>query len=443
MGKNIVICCDGTGQKLDIQRTNVVQLFNVLDRTNLDAQIAYYDPGVGTIPATGALTWVSRQLTLKAGLLFGYGLLENVSEAYSFLVDRYEEGDRVYLFGFSRGAFTVRVLAGLLHRIGVLYPAGKNLIPYALELYKPHYTKITDAGKQSRIQSVMAAFRRMFGRPGTSEIQSLAADFRQMFCRPGTVEIKFLGLWDTVKAFGILWPQSLPHTRHNPAVTTVRHALALDESRRSFVPTSWGGIEGSFEAPAPPGQDVKEVWFIGSHSDVGGGYCEEESGLSRISLKWMIDEAQHCCPELRLDKEQSRRMSEHSLELRQPIDLNEGYWKLHRSRTPGWCFFDLVPRPVLTNAPPRRHKDKPEDLEPELPVPRGWPKRRVEFWPITGRRQPEKFKRGPKVLIHKSVRELAQSGKYHLKVDNRIVKYEGGSGRMARQSHLKSVWKHQ
>ena len=89
MAKRIVICCDGTGQKLDVRRTNVFRLFSVLDRSDPDAQIAYYDPGLGTMPAGGALTWISRQLTLKAGLLVGYGLFDKVSKAYDFLVDRY------------------------------------------------------------------------------------------------------------------------------------------------------------------------------------------------------------------------------------------------------------------------------------------------------------------------------------------------------------------
>ena len=344
MVKNIVICCDGTGQKLDVQRTNVFRLFSVLDRSDLSAQIDYYEPGVGTIPATGALTWVSRQLTLKAGLMAGYGLLDNVSKAYSFLVDRYEGGDRVYLFGFSRGAFTVRVLAGLLHRIGVLRPAHKNLIPYALELYKPHYTKIKDDKKRE-------------------EASRVAAEFRDELCWPGRVEIRFLGLWDTVKAFGVFWPRSLPHTRHNSDVGIVRHALALDERRRSFLPTSWGGLDDYVES-APSGQCVKEVWFAGSHSDVGGGYCEEESGLSWISFKWMIDEARKCCPELRFEGDKIADMLKSGIKV-QPLNLDNRYCRLHQSRTWLWWCGDQIPRPELTNAPPRSANQR-KHLEPGL-----------------------------------------------------------------------------
>src|SRR4051794_22203544 len=118
MPKKIVICCDGTGQKIDINRTNVVRLFSPLRRDGPIEQVAYYDPGVGNIPAEGALTGVSQTLTRWAGLAAGYGLLDIVKRAYGFVVDRYEKGDELYLFGFSRGAFAVRVLAGLFHRVG-------------------------------------------------------------------------------------------------------------------------------------------------------------------------------------------------------------------------------------------------------------------------------------------------------------------------------------
>jgi uncharacterized protein (DUF2235 family) len=402
MAKNIVICCDGTGQRLDVHCTNVVRLFRALYRADPHLQIAFYDPGVGTMPATGALTSVSRGLTLLASNWVGYGLLDNVSRAYGFVVDHYKQGDPIYLFGFSRGAFTVRVLAGLLHRIGVLRADAKNLIPYALEIYRPHYTRISDAQKRK-------------------DACSVKDEFRDAFCLPGRVTIKFLGLWDTVKAFGFFSPKSLPHIRHNLDVVTVRHALALDEYRRSFVPSSWGGLDDFLEQPAPREQDVKEVWFAGSHSDVGGGYPEEESGLSWLSLKWMLGEASKC--KLLLDKERTRSL-ESELGSRPRMDLEEQFWRLHRSRTLKWVVFDQIPRPVIENAPAGGSPTQRENLErDELPVPLGWPKRQLRFWPTTGRRHVESSKRGGKVLIHWSVRELTGSGKYPVPVDDRIVTY--------------------
>lgn len=402
MAKNIVICCDGTGQRLDVHCTNVVRLFRALDRADPLAQIGFYDPGVGTMPATGALTSVSRGLTLLASNWVGYGLLDNVSRAYGFVVDHYKEGDPIYLFGFSRGAFTVRVLAGLLHRIGVLRADAKNLIPYALEVYRPHYTRINDAKKRQ-------------------DASNVKEEFHKAFCWSERVTIKFLGLWDTVKAFGFFSPKSLPHIRHNLDVGTVRHALALDEHRRSFLPTSWGGLDDFLEQPAPPEQDVKEVWFAGSHSDVGGGYPEEESGLSLISLKWMLGEASKCL--LRLDKERTRLL-ESALRSSPRMDLENRFWRLHRSRTLKWVVFDQIPRPEIANAPAGGSPSQRERLEgDDLPVPVGWPKRHLRLWPTTGHRHIESFKRGGKVLIHRSVRVLAGSGKYALPVDDRIVNY--------------------
>ena len=411
MTKNIVICCDGTGQEFDVKRSNVVRLFSVLDHSNPNTQIAYYDPGLGTIPAPSALTRITRQLTLWAGLAAGYGLLDSVSRAYGFLADRYEEGDRIYLFGFSRGAFTVRVLAGLLHRIGVLHPWAKNLIPYALKLYEPHYTQIEDDKKRE-------------------EASRVAGEFRDLFCRTGKVDIRFLGLWDTVKAFGIFTPWSLPHTRHNSDVRTVRHALGLDEHRRSYAPTSWGGLDDYLEEqPAPSEQDVKEVWFAGCHSDVGGGYCEEESGLSWIAFKWMIDEVRKCCHDddkLRfIDEKDIERKLDLKIKSRLPIKLNdklnECYWKLHQSRSRGWAFLDHLPRPELENAP-KRSAHQREHLKPELPVPLGWPKHPLRFRPVIIHRDIEQFKRHGKVFIHTSVQNLIQSGQYHpLEVGKLIV----------------------
>jgi uncharacterized protein (DUF2235 family) len=233
MRRNIVICCDGTGNNLDVAKSNVVRLFSIARRDDPDSQVAYYHPGIGTMPAKAALTSLSRMATKLAGAGFGYGLLDNVADLYASLMDTYRKDDRVFLFGFSRGAFTVRVLAGLLHRCGLLLPDFKNLIPYALDLYRPH----------KPLETVIAEFRALFSQP----------------CR-----IHFLGLWDSVKAYGAIVPQSLPHLRFNESVDFVRHALALEERRSIFAPTTWGGVDSDSGArpprSIPAGQDVMEVW---------------------------------------------------------------------------------------------------------------------------------------------------------------------------------------
>ena len=389
--KKLVICCDGTGQKLDVQRSNVVRLFSVLDRANPAEQMAYYDAGVGTMPATGALTFVSRRLTLWSGLLGGYGLLDRVSNAYGFIVDAYRDGDEIYLFGFSRGALTVRMVAGLLHRVGVLRREAKNLIPYALELYRRHYTHIADRSQRQLVRGVNAEFRRAF---------SVSTE---------PVNIRFLGLWDTVKAFGVFRPQSFPHLRHNPDVRVVRHALALDERRRSYMFTSWGGLSHFVEEGPPADQSVKEVWFAGSHRDVGGGHPDSESGLSWLAFRWMVGEARHA--ELKLDDDKLRENMPAALASPEAAILRDHFFTVHDSRTSLWRAIDVVPRIELANAPPRDANTR-EHLEDGLPVPVGWPKRPFRFIPITGERHPGVYRREGPLLVHWSVRPFVTAGRY-------------------------------
>src|SRR3954451_16844410 len=112
MAKNIVICCDGTGNKYSNRNPIVVKLYSALDLSDTNQQIAYYHPGLGTIGAASALTRLGKWWTKVLGLAFGYGLTGDIGDAYKFLMDNFEEGDKVFLFGFSRGAYTVRVLSG-------------------------------------------------------------------------------------------------------------------------------------------------------------------------------------------------------------------------------------------------------------------------------------------------------------------------------------------
>jgi len=134
MTKNLVICCDGTRNEFGAQNSNVVKLYKTLV---CDAsQIAYYHPGVGTMGARNALSPIAKWWTLKIGLAFGYGISDNVADAYAFLMRAFEPGDRVYVFGFSRGAYTARALCGLLHLVGLLTEDNEALIPYAIRMAK-------------------------------------------------------------------------------------------------------------------------------------------------------------------------------------------------------------------------------------------------------------------------------------------------------------------
>ena len=259
MTKNIVVCCDGTGNEYGSANSNVVKLYWTLSAA--DKQTAYYHPGVGTMGARNALTVVGKWWTAVRGLAFGYGLSDNIADVYSFLMAEFKPGDRVFIFGFSRGAYTARALCGLLHMCWLLTPGNEALIPYALRLYKsndPHKFEVADG------------FRTTFGVP----------------CAP-----YFLGLWDTVSSVGwILDPihtrgGHLPYTATLPEISVLRHAVSIDERRAFFR-------QNLIHEPVAKDQNLKQVWFAGVHSDVGGSYPEAESGLSKIALRWMLCEAQ-------------------------------------------------------------------------------------------------------------------------------------------------------
>lgn len=160
MPKNIVICCDGTGNQFGEQNSNVVKLYETLRRG--PGQIAYYHPGVGTMGARNALTMVGKWWTRLIGLAFGYGISDNIADAYHFLMKTYEPGDQLYVFGFSRGAYTARALCGMLHIVGLLTEGNEGLIPYAIRLIK-----------RKKIDfRVAAEFKRTFSRRIWSRITS-------------------------------------------------------------------------------------------------------------------------------------------------------------------------------------------------------------------------------------------------------------------------------
>tara|TARA_R110000772_G_scaffold215694_2_gene326165 strand:- start:2113 stop:3279 length:1167 start_codon:yes stop_codon:yes gene_type:complete len=281
MPKNIVILLDGTSNEISADRTNVLRLYGTLKKS--PDQIVYYDPGVGTIGAENAWLWIWRKATELWGQVTGWGLDQNVKEAYRFLVENYDNGqrdgeqrverDRIYIFGFSRGAYSARVLAGFIRAVGLLEKRNLNLVDYAYRAYK----RIGE-GKEDTFAEV-----RLYER-------LLDTD------RP---PIRLLGLFDTVASvfehgrYGI----RLRHhafTKTNTSVEAVRHAVAIDDRRTMYRALPWP--EGNQYRANPhnvagaANQDVREVWFTGVHCDVGGGYPEAESGLAKLPLNWMIDQ---------------------------------------------------------------------------------------------------------------------------------------------------------
>lgn len=252
MCRNIVLCFDGTNNKYAATNTNVVKLYGMLDRAG-NNQLAYYQPGIGTIPPPGMWGKTKRWLITKLDLAIAWLLPNHVMDGYRFLMRFYRKGDRVFIFGFSRGAYTARALAAMLHKVGLLLQGNEELVPFAWDMFKNEHD-----------WKIYTGFRHTFGR---------------------RIPIHFLGLWDTVSSVGWAWnPKTLPFTANNPSVEVLRHAVALDERRAYFRTNLWG-------SDPEMKTEVLEVWFPGVHCDVGGGYKESEAGLSKIALRWMVDQA--------------------------------------------------------------------------------------------------------------------------------------------------------
>ena len=217
MSRNLVVCLDGTRNEPETGPTNVTRLYDIAVKD--DRQLVYYDPGVGTMGARSATTRAGRWLTRAGGLVLGHGVRENVEEAYGFLMGAYQPGDRIFIFGFSRGAYTARALTGMLRTVGLLRPGADNLVPYAMKLY-------AKGGRRGQTEAAERAFWR------------LRSEFTDKFGTPEfpsrfEPQVEFLGVWDTVKSVGWLnWRAQLeqarwPFTRKVSNARVVRHALAL------------------------------------------------------------------------------------------------------------------------------------------------------------------------------------------------------------------------
>ncbi|TFW09506.1 DUF2235 domain-containing protein [Oxalobacteraceae bacterium OM1] len=278
--RQLILCCDGTNNTFTgrVHDTNVLRLVDLLDLGATD-QLLYYDPGVGApdqMPATTAWDALSRKWARLQGLASGKGIYENVGSAYQFLIEHYAPGDTVFLFGFSRGAFTVRAVAGMVNLFGILQRHSAALIPTLLNVY---FAKPEARGKRTRA-AVATQIREQFGAP-----QCAAA------------RIHFVGVWDTVASVGL---PLLLETRitsdgfvRGKRMVHVRQALALDEHRASFRPRLYWENNGPI-----PGTDqtVEQRWFRGVHSDVGGGYRPPVPGqpggqLSDQPFFWLLNEA--------------------------------------------------------------------------------------------------------------------------------------------------------
>ncbi|KAF8330823.1 uncharacterized protein EI90DRAFT_3059388 [Cantharellus anzutake] len=333
-GRTLILCFDGTAEEYGERNTNVVRLLSCLEQSH-PKQLVYYQTGIGTIPTSYHRTSFGKWACKITDQAVASHIEEHVCAGYRFLQSNWKEGDTICFFGFSRGAYVARALAGMLHTVGLLYASHPQQVESAYKVYT------------------------------TARGTKLGFNYKRDLCR--VVKIDFLGVWDTVSSVGLLYSSTLPCSQSNSSVIVFRHAMALDERRARFIPSPWRlssavkerGHEGwechgsntnatdaavswtlrvrdiiniffssfiewwlchimdrlgyhSGNGPkrvlipkegSPP--DVKEVWFAGGHCDVGGGNelddkpgneCSDKDeskyspALANISLRWMIRE---------------------------------------------------------------------------------------------------------------------------------------------------------
>ena len=268
--KRIAVFCDGTWNTPDTSedgkycQTNVVKMANALSSKSNDgtAQLLYYHTGIGS---------EGNSITRSFDGATGTGISDNILQAYRFIIQNYEQGDELFFFGFSRGAFTVRSLSGLIRNSGILKIENIDQVPRAYSIYRSRKVDLQPRAIEATL-------------------------FRKTYAIEETTTITFIGVWDTVGALGNpLFLNGILSKRnqfHDPEISSKTshafQALAIDEKRKSFEATLWHQKEASKD------QVLEQMWFPGVHSDVGGGYPETETGLSDIALNWMLEKAKNC-----------------------------------------------------------------------------------------------------------------------------------------------------
>jgi hypothetical protein len=292
MPRNIILCLDGTWNKPGQKdqgvetKTNVLKLYEAL--AVRPDQFRDYFPGVGTDPHEKV-----------RGGAFGWGLFDQIKDAYRTLREQFTPGDPIYIFGFSRGAFSARSLAGMIIRCGVVRKDidDVNIPGVVADLIS---TQQDGDLKIDLTDKVFAMYKHGYEKKNLPELER----FKREYCHD--TPVRLVGVWDTVGALGIPDELFVPALRKfdkridaglygfldtslSPRVAAAFHAVAIDEHRKPFLPTLWTDPPGSASRVNVPGSDVEQVWFAGAHCNVGGGYAD--SGLSDVALKWMSERA--------------------------------------------------------------------------------------------------------------------------------------------------------
>ena len=293
--KRLILCLDGTNDEIGRGLpTNVGKTYETLKLSEA-RQSAYYDPGIGTLPTATARGFVERKVSVGLELMFGRGIRSKLASAYTWLMQNYDHGDptanrpraQIYVFGFSRGAFTARALIGMLNRVGLLRPGAENLVPYAVAHYTVNQRRFS-AKRLAQTGEFADAFCWGTGPDPLSAPWPGVADNQNVHAVP----IEFAGLWDTVEAVGLPgrnvdWEGT--HTLRN--VRRLRHAVSIDEWRRPFHEflTTHPDLNPLLDDGTPDvTAAVQEVWFPGVHCDVGGTY--PDSQLSTAAFRWVLQD---------------------------------------------------------------------------------------------------------------------------------------------------------
>jgi uncharacterized protein (DUF2235 family) len=385
--RNIILCFDGTTQEFSINNSNIVKLNSLFSKDDPSKQACYYQPGLGQYFNPGTVPAPLQGLAQGMDWAFAWSLDQHIIDGYRFIMQEWKEGDRIYIFGFSRGSYQARCVAGMLQKIGLLPKENEQSLPFAYQLYAR-----TD-----------------------TEGNALASSYKRSFSRD--VKTDFLGVFDTVSSVGLVVKRELPYTSSNPGVKVFRHVLALDERRfrflcspwtgpipfpwtdflttpRILIPQwatnaisrmSWGikhpastmflvqeafgsgrldeilsaGLGGIGRAPdssrhSSDETDVKEVWFTGGHEDTGGGAVNdaEKFALCNITLRWMVLELFACDAPIEWNRDAlcslfdaKRGRLEEDLEA---LDDKDASTDLHdflgfNMQAPIWWFFELQP----------------------------------------------------------------------------------------------------
>ncbi len=282
--RKLVVCCDGTWKKRDSPGavTNVAKMARAIRPVDDSGtpQLIYYHPGVGT----------GNRIDQFLGGSMGVGLSSNIQSAYSFLVDNFLDGDFIFLFGFSRGAYTVRSLAGFISLVGLMEKIDMDQFLKVYRIYRSRkfreaLVRGPDPAKAQR------AFRALFPegeRNGDNQKLQAALDNARR------TNIFFIGVWDTVGSLGVPpplgWIRASEFNFHDTDlshnVVYAYHALAIDEARRLFKPTLW---TRPMPKPNARHQELEQAWFSGCHANVGGGHAD--AGLSDAAFLWMAAKA--------------------------------------------------------------------------------------------------------------------------------------------------------